>query len=71
MFTEKSSSGAFIIAFPDQPVSPASPGRRENKQEAPTPRKPDGAREGVDRLRERMKKVDPNQSERYRQRTGQ
>ncbi|MHB1756887.1 MAG: ubiquitin-like protein UBact [Leptospirillum sp.] len=71
MLTKKSSSGSFIIAFPDQPVSPASPGKREHKQEAPIPKKPDGGREGVDRLRERMKKVDPNQSERYRQRTGQ
>jgi len=71
MFADKRLSDRFIIAFPDQPVSPASPGRRENKQEAPVPKKPDGGREGVDRLRERMKKVDPNQSERYRQRTGQ
>ncbi|MDA8060501.1 MAG: ubiquitin-like protein UBact [Leptospirillum sp.] len=71
MFTEKTLSAHFIIAFPDQPVSPASPGRRENKQEAPVPKKPEGGRDGVDRLRERMKRVDPNQSERYRQRTGQ
>jgi hypothetical protein len=71
MFTGKSLFDGFVIAFPEQPVSPASPGRRDSKQEAPIPKKPDGGREGVDRLRERMKKVDPNQSERYRQRTGQ
>ncbi len=62
---------SLFMVSPEQPVSPVSPGRREGKQESPVPRRPDGGREGGDRLRDRMKKVDPNQSERYRQRTGE
>ena len=53
------------------------PLRREKKQE-PTPdreetgpSRPDVSRPGRDKIFKRMKRVDPKQSERYRQRTGQ
>jgi len=53
------------------------PLRREEKKE-PTPdrkdggpSKPDVNRPGRDDLLKRMKKVDPKQSEKYKQRTGQ
>jgi len=53
------------------------PLRREEKKE-PTPdrkdsgpSKPDVKRPGRDDLLKRMKKVDPKQSEKYKQRTGQ
>jgi len=53
------------------------PLRREEKSE-PTPdrkdsgpTKPDVSRPGRDDLLKRMKKVDPKQSEKYKQRTGQ
>ena len=53
------------------------PLRREKKKE-PTPdhkeikpSSPDGSRPGRDSILKRMKKVDPKQSEKYKQRTGQ
>ena len=53
------------------------PLRREEKKESTTDRKeggpstPDVSRPGRDDLLKRMKKVDPKQSEKYKQRTGQ
>lgn len=54
---------------PDRQIIPGSPGK-EIRKESPVPRKPEVQKKG-DRLMDRMKKVDPNQSERYRQRTGE
>jgi len=50
--------------------------REEKKQNAPDrhdngPKGPDVSRPGRDDLLKRMKKVDPKQSEKYKQRTGQ
>ena len=53
------------------------PLRREEKKESDPDRKdsspssPDVSRPGRDNLLKRMKRVDPKQSERYKQRTGQ
>lgn len=53
------------------------PVRREEKKESNPdrqdsgPSKPDVNRPGRDDLLKRMKKVDPKQSEKYKQRTGQ
>lgn len=53
------------------------PMRREEKKESAPDRKdggpsrPDVSRPGRDDLLKRMKKVDPKQSEKYKQRTGQ
>lgn len=54
---------------PDRQVVPGSP-KKEVQKEGPVPKKPD-VQKGTDRLMDRMRKVDPNQSERYRQRTGE
>ncbi|MHB1285931.1 MAG: ubiquitin-like protein UBact [Leptospirales bacterium] len=54
---------------PDRQVVPGSP-KKDVQKEGPVPKKPD-VHKGTDRLMDRMKKVDPNQSERYRQRTGE
>ncbi|NIP99759.1 MAG: ubiquitin-like protein UBact [Nitrospinaceae bacterium] len=50
--------------------------REERKESTPDredrgPSRPDASRPGRDSLLKRMKRVDPKQSERYRQRTGQ
>ncbi len=53
------------------------PMRREEKKEGSPdhkdggPSRPDVSRPGRDDLLKRMKKVDPKQSEKYKQRTGQ
>jgi len=53
------------------------PLRKEEKKEAipdqdeSGPSSPDSSRPGRDNLLKRMKKVDPKQSEKYKQRTGQ
>ena len=53
------------------------PLRREEKKESGPdkqdsgPKEPDVSRPGRDNLLKRMKKVDPKQSEKYKQRTGQ
>ena len=53
------------------------PLRREEKKETTPdrhdsgPSRPDVSRPGRDNLLKRMKRVDPKQSERYKQRTGQ
>ena len=53
------------------------PLRREEKKESSPdrdtsgPASPDTSRPGRDSLLKRMKKVDPKQSEKYKQRTGQ
>lgn len=55
----------------------SDPLRREEKRESTPDRKdsgpgsPDGSRPGRDSILKRMRRVDPKQSEKYRQRTGQ
>ncbi|PIQ95358.1 MAG: hypothetical protein COV67_15300 [Nitrospinae bacterium CG11_big_fil_rev_8_21_14_0_20_56_8] len=55
----------------------SDPLRREEKRDATPDRKdsgpssPDISRPGRDNILKRMKRVDPKQSERYKQRTGQ
>ncbi len=41
------------------------------REEGPGPRRPDVDVGGTDDLMKRMRKVDPKQAERYRQRTGE
>ena len=55
----------------------SDPLRREEKRESTPnreetgPSRPDVSRPGRDNIFKRMKRVDPKQSERYKQRTGQ
>lgn len=58
-----------IECMPDRQVIPGVP-KKDVRKEGPVPKKPD-VEKGTDRLMDRMRKVDPNQSERYRQRTGE
>ncbi|AFS54174.1 ubiquitin-like protein UBact [Leptospirillum ferriphilum] len=62
-------NGEEVILFPERKTIPGAPGREIHK-DAPAPKRPETKKTG-DRLMDRMKKVDPNQSERYRQRTGE
>lgn len=58
-------------------TSMSDPLRREEKKESSPdrndsgPSRPDTSRPGRDNLLKRMKRVDPKQSEKYKQRTGQ
>ncbi len=60
-----------------QPIEMNDPMRREEKKDSSPdhkdagPSRPDVSRPGRDDLLKRMKKVDPKQSEKYKQRTGQ
>ncbi len=54
---------------PDRQPIPGSP-KKDVQKDGPVPKRPDSGK-GPDRLMDRMRKVDPNQSERYRQRTGE
>lgn len=51
------------------PVGPAEPLRKGPGDEGPKP--PDVQRPDTRRLLERMKRVDPDQAKRYRQRSGE
>jgi hypothetical protein len=56
--------------FPER--KPFTPDPTEKpREEGPSPRRPDVDRGGTDNLMKRMRKVDPKQAERYRQRTGE
>ncbi len=61
--------GESVVLFPERKTFPGGPGR-ETQKDSPVPKRPETKKTG-DRLMDRMKKVDPNQSERYRQRTGE
>jgi hypothetical protein len=52
------------------PVNPM-PKSPSPSEEGGGPRRPEGGSPDKDNLMKRMKKVDPKQAERYRQRTGQ
>jgi hypothetical protein len=51
------------------PRPPAPPWER--KEEDPGPRRPEVERPDTDEIIRRMRKVDPDQARRYRQRTGE
>jgi hypothetical protein len=50
---------------------PAEPWKRDDGDEDAGPRRPDVNRPDTQRLLQRMRRVDPDQARRYRQRTGQ
>jgi hypothetical protein len=61
-----------IVEFPDQiqrPQSPAPWDKRETEQGGP--KRPDVSQPDTKELLKKMRRVDPNQAKRYRQRTGQ
>ena len=61
-----------IAYFPERkqrPVKPVEPGDGEDDNNAP--KKPDVNRPDTQELLKRMRKVDKDQSRRYRQRTGE
>lgn len=58
--------------FPDRIERPTSPAPWEKKEtDTGGPRRPDGAAPDTKELLKKMRRVDPNQAKRYRQRTGQ
>lgn len=54
----------------ERPLDP-SPKPPSPKEDDPGPRQPDSGSPSRDNLLKRMRKVDPKQAERYRQRTGE
>src|ERR1700752_98796 len=63
---------ALVFCMPERiqkPIDPAPWGPKEGEQGGP--RSPDISRPDTKDLLKKMRKVDPNQSKRYRQRTGQ
>jgi hypothetical protein len=59
-------------AMPNQERKPAGPAPWEPKQtDQPGPRRPDVDVPDTKELLKRMRRVDPNQAKRYRQRTGE
>ena len=60
------------LSMPDRAQKPTSPAPWEPKQGGEDgPKSPDVDKPDTKDLLKRMKKVDPNQSKRYRQRTGE
>jgi hypothetical protein len=60
------------VRMPERTQKPTSPAPWEPKQGGGDgPKAPDVSKPDTNDLLKRMKKVDPNQSKRYRQRTGQ
>jgi len=58
--------------FPERINRPASPAPWEKKEsEEGGPRRPDATAPDTKELLKKMRRVDPNQAKRYRQRTGQ
>jgi len=55
----------------DRLTRPMEPKRRENEEEETGPRRPDVEKPDTERLLKRMRRVDPDQARRYRQRTGE
>jgi len=61
-----------LRAMPERTQKPTSPAPWEPKQgDGDGPRSPDVSKPDTKDLLKRMKRVDPNQSKRYRQRTGE
>jgi hypothetical protein len=64
--------GPKFFAMPERIQKPAEPAPWAPKQgDGGGPRSPDVSRPDTKDLLKKMRKVDPNQSKRYRQRTGQ
>ena len=59
------------ITFRDRKPKPTAPWKKEQQQEEEGPRRPDVDKPDTRDLLRRMRRVDPNQSRRYRQRTGE
>ena len=58
--------------FPERIERPTSPAPWEKKEpETDGPRRPDSSAPDTKELLKKMRRVDPNQAKRYRQRTGQ
>jgi hypothetical protein len=58
--------------FPDRIQRPTTPAPWEKReQEDSGPRRPDAGTPDTKELLKKMRRVDPNQAKRYRQRTGQ
>jgi len=58
--------------FPERISRPTSPAPWEKKEsEEGGPRRPDATAPDTKELLKKMRRVDPNQAKRYRQRTGQ
>ncbi len=68
-FLERYPFDTYFIAFDEQERVPL-PTRRGTSPDSPAPRNLD-PKPTKDRMMDRMRKVDPKQSERYRQRTGE
>lgn len=68
LFTDSSYTGS-MPERTQRPVSPAPIAPKEG--DGGGPKAPDVSKPDTRDLLERMRKVDPNQSKRYRQRTGQ
>jgi hypothetical protein len=60
-----------IFAMPERVQKPPVPWGPKPGGEGDGPRSPDISRPDTKELLKKMRKVDPNQSKRYRQRTGQ
>ncbi len=58
------------ITFRDRKPKPTAPWNKEQKEEE-GPQRPDVDKPDTRDLLRRMRRVDPNQSRRYRQRTGE
>ena len=60
-----------VIDMRDRAPRPRKPLDSDDSDEESGPRRPKVDRPNTDELLRRMRKVDPNQARRYRQRTGQ
>jgi hypothetical protein len=60
-----------IAHFEERIPRPAPPQRREGGDPGGGPRQPEVGRPNAKDLLERMRRVDPNQARRYRQRSGE
>ena len=67
----KPKSPDFTTGLPERRQKPPSPSPFQKRDDDPGPSHPNVNRPDNKELLERMRKVDPNQSKRYRQRTGQ
>lgn len=60
------------VRYPERKTAPPAPAPWERKEgEEGGPKRPDVDKPDTKELLKRMRRVDPNQSKRYRQRTGQ
>ncbi|HTL61097.1 MAG TPA: ubiquitin-like protein UBact [Nitrospira sp.] len=62
-----------VEIYPERREGPVNPMPKSPSpsEEGQGPRRPEGGSPDQDNLMKRMRKVDPKQAERYRQRTGQ